>query len=224
MNYLFNRKVQLIILVALLAAVVWASRWGTPSMFQNLIAEAVGIALGVLLTVTLVEKMLERRRRKKWGEVRSQVLRAISYDIIDIALEYMIHFLGHPDYIDALFDGGSRATLEATQEMTLMLDQIRQLGDAGRLPVQALFRETEWRFNHLRDVLTPKLIEFGDEPRLIEHLMDIDEQYSAWKNHLLGFQREPATLQRAFGAATDTLEALVELYRYLATSQVVTPI
>jgi len=130
----------------------------------------------------------------------------------------MIHLVGFPDYIDAVYDGRSKATLQATQEMTLMLEEIRQLRDVDRLPIPALFRETEWRFSHLSDVLTPKLIEFGEEPKLIEHLMDIDDRYRAWKRHLLMEQKESATLQPAFDAAMDTLEALIRLYRCLATN------
>lgn len=83
-----------------------------------------------------------------------------------------------------------------------------------------MFRQTDLDFCHLRDVLTPRLIEFGEEPKLIELLMDIDDRHTAWSYLVvvLGDREErfdPDVFQKA---ATDTLRALIELYRYLAAS------
>lgn len=247
MAYLFNRKIQLAILIVLLAAVIVSFLYGSANMLQNLVAEAAGIALGVWLTVTLVERLLERQRRDRWKEVRGQVFRAISTHVIYIALEYMTAILRTDwvHYLESVTEGFGEPTLEAAYAMSKVLETMRKQPDVVK--VQELFRKTEWHFASLRDSLTLRIIEFGVEPEVIRLLTEVDAQHAAWKKWLacaeelplqveleteqeekvvleLGKEQRRTDLHLAFMAAMDTLEALIALYRYLATSQTTNPI
>lgn len=219
MNYLFDPRVQLAILVVLLVAVVLSFLCGPTNMVQNLIAEAVGIAVGVLLTVTLVERVLERRRREEWKEVRSQVFRAISTHISDIMMNYMVYVGNGSTYLDKVIEGRAKPTVEAADAMVATLEEMRKERDIAG--VLRLFKETEWDFGRLRDVLTFGLIEFGEEPKLVELLIDMDNRHAAWKSYLIIDEEEGVIwgeLEGTFDRAMDTLEALINLYGYLATS------
>lgn len=125
MSYLFNRKVQLAVLIVLLAAVVVSLLYGPANMLQNLIAEATGIALGVWFTVTLVERMLERRGRDRWQAVRTQAWRAISTHIIDIATAYMYHIPSGRQYMSEVLEGRAKPTARVADALAEALEAMR---------------------------------------------------------------------------------------------------
>jgi len=224
MNYLFNPKVRLALIVILLAGVILSSLWDPGNMVQNLIAELAGVALAVWLTVWFVESLLERRHRDRWQVVRGQLFRAIGSHIVDIALEYAIHIGVRAIFLlTGIIDRRSEATEEAADAMNDALEAMREERSVVAT-MQELFRETEWHFNRLRDTLTPRLIELGADPKLIRLLTNIDDRRSTWKKEDVYLQTESDQEERlraldgAFDAAMDTLEALIELYRCLATS------
>lgn len=236
MHHLLNPKVRLALTVVLLIAVILTSLWDPANMAQNLIAELFGIGLGVWVTIWIVERLLERRRRERWKEVRSQVLSAILSDVWDIAWAYARRC--YQLITRAIWFKGGEPPQDAVDDLKEMLEEMRKKG-AGWW-VQELFRDTEWRFYHLRDVLSPRLMDVGEEQKLMELLLRIDIRHTAWKDYLRMFEQDIRQLRLPFNesslkslsnfeevpdallwlgdsfrAAMDTLEPLIEVYEYL---------
>jgi len=238
MNYLLNPKVRLALIVILLAAVILSFLWDPGNMGQNLIAELAGVALAVWLTVWFVESLLERRHRDRWQAVRTQVLGAILSDVMDIAWAYaprVYHVIMRSNLLR-----GSEPPRDAADDLRAMLEEMRKKGPGWW--VQELFRDTEWRFHHLRDALSPRLMDVGEEQKLIELLTGIDSLHTGWKGHLGTLERDIAqlglpfdqssveslstlgevgweaqmSLKDSFEAALNTLEALIEVYEHLS--------
>jgi len=244
-SYLFDTKVQLAVLVILLAAAIVSFLYWPASRLQNLIAEAASIALGVWLTVTLVARLLEIRRRERWKEVGSEVFRPILSDVMDIAWAYARRC--YPVIWRHSLLKGSEPPQDAADDLKEMLEEMRNKG-AGWW-VQELFTDTEWRFHHLRDVLSPRLMDVGDEQKLIQLLTRIDSRYTTWKDCLRMLEREIKQLgspfnessvqslstpeeieldaylwlKDSFRAAMDTLEDFIEVYEYLVRERVANP-
>lgn len=219
MNYLRDPKV-LAILIVVTFPVVMAFRYDPANMIQNIASEAAGVALGVLLTVTVVERMLERRHRDRWQAVRHQVLRAISNHISEIVTDYMLHLDSGFQYLPSVIASQFMLTAKAADEMGAALGEMRK--DFHAAGVQNLFKATQWHFSRLRDVLTPMLVDFGEEPELIQLLVDIDGQRLVWRNCPVTEESDSDDVDMAFFAAMDTLDILVKLYRYMATGQIET--
>jgi len=220
MNYLRDPKV-LAILIVVTFLVVMAFRYDPANMLQNIASEAAGIALGVLLTVTVVERMLERRHQDRWEAVRGQVLRAISTHISEIVTDYMWYLDSGFQYLPTVIAGRFMLSAKAADAMGAALDEMRK--DFHVAGAQNLFKATEWHFSRLRDVLTPMLIDFGEEPELIQLLVDIDGQRLVWRNYPVTEESGSDDFDMAFFATMDTLDILVKLYRYMATGQVANP-
>lgn len=207
-----------------------------PNMYQNLLAELGGIVLGAVLTITVITEALDWQHRKHWEKVHDQVLRAILSDVWDIAWAYARRC--YQLITRAIWFKGGEPPEDAVDDLKEMLEEMRKKG-AGWW-VQELFRDTEWRFYHLRDVLSPRLMDVGEEQKLIELLLRIDSRHTAWKDYLRMFEQDIRQLRLPFNEsslkslsnfeevpdallclgdsfrpAMDTLEALIEVYEYL---------
>jgi hypothetical protein len=178
--------------VALMAAVAGVAI-DVSGFVANFLAEVAGIAIGVVIALTLVERLLERRRTEQWERVRDQTLRAVHAHVGDMALDvlmssrvsdHMPH--GRDTELMQLVDEepskpGTADALELIADyMGRNTEGLAETQDLTEASTRTLYDEVKPEITQIRDVLTPRILQFGEDPELVELLVEIEAAERSW--------------------------------------------
>jgi hypothetical protein len=149
--------------------------------------------------VLLIDVLIERRRSERWEAARELTLRSIFIQVTDMAVDLLMvshvtHLMkddsaiGYYDTIDG-DDPRSKATVEALHELAeFVREHAEALAEApsefGEIDATSreLYREVRQELSTLRDVLTPRVLELGGDPKLAELLFEVERSDRYWRH------------------------------------------
>lgn len=191
--------VLLALVAVALAALGIGLALGARAFVSNFLAGLVGWAISVLFAVLLIDVLLERRRAERWEAVRELTLRSIFIQVTDMAVDLLMvsHVTDLMDGEDAMRyydtingdDPRSERSVEALHELAdFVRKHAEDLADAtsefGQIDTtsRSLYREIQQELATLRDVLTPRVLELGGDPKLAELLFEVERSERYWRH------------------------------------------
>jgi hypothetical protein len=208
----------------------------------NLLGESFGIAISVVVAVTLVERILQLQRVKSWNRVRSQVSKSIFSHLRDIAFAYynalnphieeeipglMSNFItaGEPNASSALSIAkiGEYISARTSEISELMYPAIERHGwhkfFLDRASSRSLYAETAPHVQSLRDSIVPHILQFGEDPILVELLFEIQAIERDWAGWLEAVDEWGAPEEKAWEEAAKLIRAAGKVVEHLASHQ-----
>jgi hypothetical protein len=194
---------------------------GPGEFATNLLVEFIGIAVSVLVAVALVERLLRRQRAQQWERVRAQTLRSIYATVTDIAAAFYLEV-----YSGAISDsvGDELALIHRSQWPTEdIADRLAELAEHISANADELGSSTEVLHNdvgpairHMRDAVTPRVIEVAEDPTLVEKLVELEDAERRWAISLGVIDDWGAPETFGWEDSAGVLDAAAEICRYLA--------
>jgi len=174
----------------------------------------------IVITVTVIDWLLQRQRRARWQKVRTQIVSALTQHMDNIADEYQTGFYGPG--LDLLSIGMKAGPYgvpnpQTAQALRSMVERIRKAPPPENSAEKAkeLHSRINWDIEQILSVLTPRMLAIEyDEPELVSLLGRFDDAVRRWRNEII-VDREISLGCDQYSTATETLQAIVEIYEYL---------
>lgn len=184
----------------------------------NVLAELAGVTLSVLIAFTLVERLLLRQRREQWIGVSRAIRSAISSRVDSVACDFYCADTLPDAWFLADTAQEHAAVMEATAaRLTTARERLAKHTVDDIATTRQLHRATRADLGFVRDVLTPRVVQLGDDAELVEALVALEEAERLWNQAIqLIYDNWGFPAELAWERAAGTLSAAARLYRLVA--------
>jgi hypothetical protein len=175
----------------------------------NTLAEATGLFVGILVTLLIVDKYLERQREKQWLRVREVTYEAIVTHLRDLLSNVVFYLSEDVDLLIPLARDGEQSS-KVIAVIEVLKSQLEFFGGDKPTFSEAFYDAVKWDLDHIRDVLTPRVIQSSNDQHVIDALVEFDQASSEVHNVVV--KQKKVSREDVYPSIVKFLERVQALY------------
>ena len=181
-----------IILASAAAGLLLDSR----SFLVNLTVAAISIVASAAVALSFVDWYVQGQRRQQWANVRAITFRAIVSHLCDLTQEMFIYFpMKDHRPMARIAEGRASPSAAAAAAMGQLAENLAALPSSvsrekstSDMAVE-YFEAVKWDLDQIRDVLTPRVLQFSTDQAPTDALIEFDATDRELRNAIIAHQQ-----------------------------------
>lgn len=146
----------------------------------NVLAGLVGAAIGIWVSIEIIEMIIEERRVREWAQVRDSVFRALTIQLNEAVIQYLILLPSIGPFRDLLDEMGTISNRKSDLAAQMHIAVLQSDRQRSKQDYVMLYRTVKPRLDRIHDILMLHLMIPGQEVELVNRLQTLQISAADW--------------------------------------------
>lgn len=208
-------KLRWLILICVLSIVIGAVL-DPRGYVVNVLAGLVGAAIGIWVSIEIIEMIIEERRVREWARVRDSVFRALTIQLNEAVIQYIVLLPSIGPFRDLLDEIGTISDRKAGLVAQLLRAVSQSDRQRSKQDFVVLYRTVKPRLDRVHDILMLHLVIPGQEAELVTRLQALEISAADWAGTTILDEQIEIAVDLLREKSLSTLSVLSDILSFLS--------